>query len=67
MTRLDRPKLSIAAIIALFGLVVFGSLGNSCDDDGSKPKRIEDPGVVSKSYPGYWSELEKAGFGIAPA
>lgn len=28
---------------------------------------IEDPGVVSKSYPGYWSDLEKAGFGIAPA
>jgi len=25
---------------------------------------IEDPGVVSKSYPGYWSDLEKAGFGI---
>ena len=26
---------------------------------------IEDPGVVSKSYPGYWSDLEKAGFRIA--
>jgi len=25
---------------------------------------IEDPGVVSKSYPGYWTDLEKAGFGI---
>lgn len=25
---------------------------------------IEDPGVVSKSYPGYWSDLEKAGFKI---
>jgi 3-phosphoshikimate 1-carboxyvinyltransferase len=25
---------------------------------------IEDPGVVSKSYPDYWSDLEKAGFGI---
>lgn len=25
---------------------------------------IEDPGVVSKSYPGYWEDLEKAGFGI---
>ncbi len=25
---------------------------------------IEDPGVVSKSYPGYWKDLEKAGFGI---
>jgi 3-phosphoshikimate 1-carboxyvinyltransferase len=25
---------------------------------------IEDPGVVSKSYPEYWSDLEKAGFGI---
>ena len=25
---------------------------------------IEDPGVVSKSYPGYWSDLEKAGFRI---
>jgi len=23
---------------------------------------IEDPGVVSKSYPGYWKDLEKAGF-----
>lgn len=26
---------------------------------------IEDPGVVSKSYPGYWNDLKKAGFGIA--
>jgi 3-phosphoshikimate 1-carboxyvinyltransferase len=26
---------------------------------------IEDPGVVSKSYPGYWSDLEKAGFRIS--
>ncbi|MEA3462758.1 MAG: 3-phosphoshikimate 1-carboxyvinyltransferase [Bacteroidota bacterium] len=26
---------------------------------------IEDPGVVSKSYPGYWEDLEKAGFGRA--
>jgi 3-phosphoshikimate 1-carboxyvinyltransferase len=26
---------------------------------------IEDPGVVSKSYPGFWSDLEKAGFRIA--
>ena len=25
---------------------------------------IDDPGVVSKSYPGYWKDLEKAGFGI---
>ena len=25
---------------------------------------IEDPGVVSKSYPGYWEDLEKAGFGV---
>ena len=25
---------------------------------------IEDPGVVSKSYPGYWTDLEKAGFRI---
>ncbi len=25
---------------------------------------IEDPGVVSKSYPGYWSDLEKTGFRI---
>ncbi len=25
---------------------------------------IEDPGVVSKSYPGFWTDLEKAGFGI---
>ena len=28
---------------------------------------IEDPGVVSKSYPGYWTDLEKAGFGITQA
>ncbi len=26
---------------------------------------IEDPGVVSKSYPGYWTDLDKAGFIIA--
>jgi 3-phosphoshikimate 1-carboxyvinyltransferase len=26
---------------------------------------IDDPGVVSKSYPGYWSDLEKAGFTIS--
>jgi len=25
---------------------------------------IEDPGVVSKSYPGFWNDLEKAGFGM---
>lgn len=25
---------------------------------------IEDPEVVSKSYPGYWKDLEKVGFGI---
>ena len=25
---------------------------------------IEDPGVVSKSYPGFWKDLEKAGFGV---
>jgi len=25
---------------------------------------IEDPGVVSKSYPGYWDDLKKAGFGV---
>jgi 3-phosphoshikimate 1-carboxyvinyltransferase len=25
---------------------------------------INDPDVVTKSYPGYWSDLEKAGFGI---
>ena len=25
---------------------------------------IEDPLVVSKSYPGYWSDLEKSGFEI---
>jgi 3-phosphoshikimate 1-carboxyvinyltransferase len=29
--------------------------------------QIDDPGVVSKSYPGYWKDLEKAGFGITPA
>ena len=28
---------------------------------------IDDPGVVSKSYPGYWNDLEKVGFGIIPA
>jgi 3-phosphoshikimate 1-carboxyvinyltransferase len=28
---------------------------------------IADPGVVSKSYPGFWSDLEKAGFGITRA
>ena len=28
---------------------------------------IEDPGVVSKSYPAYWQDLEKAGFVITPA
>ncbi len=27
---------------------------------------INDPGVVSKSYPGFWEDLEKAGFGITP-
>jgi len=27
---------------------------------------IEDPGVVSKSYPGYWEDLARAGFGITP-
>ena len=26
--------------------------------------RIADPGVVAKSYPGFWEELEKIGFGI---
>jgi len=25
---------------------------------------IEDPGVVSKSYPSFWKDLEKAGFGV---
>lgn len=25
---------------------------------------IGDPGVVSKSYPGYWKDLQKAGFGV---
>jgi 3-phosphoshikimate 1-carboxyvinyltransferase len=29
--------------------------------------QIDDPGVVSKSYPGYWKDLEKAGFGITTA
>jgi 3-phosphoshikimate 1-carboxyvinyltransferase len=28
---------------------------------------IDDPEVVSKSYPGYWKDFEKAGFGITPA
>jgi glutamine cyclotransferase len=45
MIRFDRPKLSIVLIIALFGLSLFGSLGSSCDDDGSKPKH-DDPDVV---------------------
>jgi len=27
--------------------------------------RIKDPAVVSKSYPGFWKDLEKAGFKIA--
>ena len=26
--------------------------------------RIADPGVVAKSYPGFWEELEKMGFGV---
>lgn len=26
--------------------------------------RIDEPGVVSKSYPGYWEDLQQAGFGI---
>jgi len=26
--------------------------------------RISDPGVVTKSYPGFWRDLEKAGFEI---
>ena len=26
------------------------------------PLEIEDPGVVSKSYPGFWGDLEKVGF-----
>jgi 3-phosphoshikimate 1-carboxyvinyltransferase len=26
---------------------------------------VKDPGVVSKSYPSYWSDLEKAGFAVA--
>ncbi len=26
---------------------------------------IEDPEVVSKSYPGYWKDLERAGFGMS--
>ncbi len=26
--------------------------------------QIKDPGVVSKSYPGFWEDLKKAGFGI---
>jgi len=27
-----------------------------------QPVDIEDPGVISKSYPGFWKDLEKAGF-----
>ena len=26
--------------------------------------QIDEPQVVSKSYPGYWDDLRKAGFGI---
>ena len=26
---------------------------------------INDPGVVTKSYPGYWADLKKAGFAVA--
>lgn len=26
---------------------------------------LEDPGVVSKSYPGFWTDLESAGFGLS--
>ena len=26
--------------------------------------KIDNPGVVSKSYPNYWEEMEKAGFKI---
>ena len=26
--------------------------------------RIADPGVVAKSYPDFWEELEKLGFGV---
>ena len=29
--------------------------------------RIHHPEVVSKSYPSYWDELERAGFSITPA
>jgi 3-phosphoshikimate 1-carboxyvinyltransferase len=25
---------------------------------------IEDPMVVTKSYPGYWADLQKAGFSL---
>ncbi|MDE5759642.1 MAG: 3-phosphoshikimate 1-carboxyvinyltransferase, partial [Bacteroides sp.] len=28
--------------------------------------RINEPQVVSKSYPGYWEDLKKAGFKICP-
>ena len=28
------------------------------------PVCINDPMVVTKSYPGYWDDLEKAGFSI---
>ena len=28
---------------------------------------IDDPAVVSKSYPGFWKDLEEAGFGVTPA
>lgn len=28
---------------------------------------IQDPGVVTKSYPSFWTDLEKAGFRVTPA
>jgi len=31
---------------------------------GKSQIAIEDPGVVTKSYPGFWDDLVKAGFGI---
>jgi 3-phosphoshikimate 1-carboxyvinyltransferase len=32
---------------------------------GNKPITIEDPEVVTKSYPGFWKDLKKAGFKVS--
>ena len=32
---------------------------------GNSPLAIEDPGVVTKSYPGFWDDLKKVGFKVS--